>query len=453
MRPSSKRPSRPGGDSAAARNPKVPLAKNRVTTPKKPVKAGARKATAAVSTPAPRGRDPLVGAPGQPSRAVAKRKPASAPAPAPRFAAPERAPPAAARPGRARPAGMFGSMAEGRGRPERGRSDQRVTPVRERTSAPVAVVEPVAPVVRTETVDAERAGQRVDNFLSTRLKGVPKSAVYRALRTGQVRVNGKRCKPETRLEAGDLVRIPPMHLPVPGVVPPPSDSLRDVLATCVLFEDKDLLILDKPSGLAAHGGSGVSLGAIEAMRAIRPEENLELVHRLDRDTSGLLMFAKRHSSLRKLQTLIREGRMRKRYLALIAGSPGQDRFDVDAPLRKNQLRGGERMVEVDDSDGKPSLSRFRVIERFAAATLVEVEIVTGRTHQIRVHALHAGHPLAGDEKYGDEAFNKAMKAQGLKRLFLHAHSLEFVWGEAQTPRAFSAALSPELKRVLEALAG
>ncbi len=320
---------------------------------------------------------------------------------------------------------------------------------------PVAApkLEPVAlPVaVRMETVDAERAGQRVDNFLSSRLKGVPKSAVYRVLRTGQVRVNGKRCKPELRLEEGDVVRIPPLRVAAPGEVAPPSDSLRDTLAQRIVHEDAEFLLLDKPSGLAAHGGSGVSLGAIEAMRAIRPTQDIELVHRLDRDTSGLLLFAKKHSALRRLQALIRESRVQKKYFALIQGSPARDRFEVDAALRKNQLRGGERMVEVDEDDGKPSLSRFRVIERYADCTLVEVEIITGRTHQIRVHALHAGHPLAGDPKYGDEDFNKLMKTRGLKRLFLHAHSLRFPWGEASEERHYSAPLGADLRKVLDGL--
>jgi 23S rRNA pseudouridine955/2504/2580 synthase len=305
--------------------------------------------------------------------------------------------------------------------------------------------------VRIETVDAERAGQRLDNFLSTRLKGVPKSAVYRVLRTGQVRVNGKRAKPETRLEGGDQVRIPPMRVDEPGAPQAPSDSLRETLAERVIAEDSDFIVLDKPRGLAAHGGSGVSLGAIEALRAIRPHQEIELVHRLDRDTSGILLLAKKHSALRKVQQMIRESKVEKRYFALLKGSPARDRFEVDAALKKNQLRGGERMVEVDEDDGKPSLSRFKVIQRYADCTLVEVQIITGRTHQIRVHALHAGHPLAGDPKYGDEAFNAVMKARGLKRLFLHAHSLRFPWGEHGAERHYTAPLAAELKAVLEVL--
>lgn len=306
--------------------------------------------------------------------------------------------------------------------------------------------------VRIEGVDGERAGQRLDNFLATRCKGLPKSVLYRAIRTGQVRVNGGRCKPETRLEAGDQVRIPPLRLAAEGAAAAPSTRLRDALDTRILHEDRELLVLNKPSGLASHGGSGLSLGAIEALRAMRPEESLELVHRLDRDTSGILLLARRHSALRRLQSLIREHRMHKKYLALLQGHPARERFEVDAALAKNQLRGGERMVEVDP-EGKSSLSKFQVLERYPGACLAEVEIVTGRTHQIRVHAAHAGHPLAGDDKYGDPDFNRRLRELGLRRLFLHAHSLAFPWGESADTRQFSAPLDDDLREVLSRLAG
>lgn len=324
-------------------------------------------------------------------------------------------------------------------------------PARSPASAPPRKPAP-PPEVRFETVDAERAGQRLDNFLSTRLKGVPKSAVYRVLRTGQVRVNGKRAKPETRLLAGDEVRIPPMRVDDPAAPAPPSEALRQTLGDRILAEDSEFIVLDKPRGLAAHGGRGVSLGAIEALRAIRPHQEIELVHRLDRDTSGILLLAKKHSALRKVQQLIRESRVEKRYFALLKGSPARDRFEVDVALKKNQLRGGERMVEVDEDEGKPSLSRFKVVQRFADCTLVEVQIITGRTHQIRVHALHAGHPLAGDPKYGDADFNALMKTRGLKRLFLHAHSLRFPWGDKGAERHYSSPLAAELRVVLDLLA-
>jgi 23S rRNA pseudouridine955/2504/2580 synthase len=313
------------------------------------------------------------------------------------------------------------------------------------------LAQPMQSGVRVEMVADERSGQRLDNFLATRMKGVPKAAIYRMLRTGQVRVNGKRAQPDTRLAAGDEVRIPPYQALVAGASVPPSAALRATLAARVLHEDAELLVLDKPSGLAAHGGSGVSLGAIEAMRALHPQFEIHLVHRLDRDTSGLMLMAKKHSALRRLQALIREGRVEKHYLALVMGEPARERFEVQAALVKNRLRGGERLVEVDAEAGKPSVSRFRVIERFRGAALVDVEILTGRTHQIRVHAAHIGHPLAGDAKYGDEDFNLRMRAAGLQRLFLHAHRLRFPWGGEGEEIVLSAPLAAELRAVLDKL--
>jgi 23S rRNA pseudouridine955/2504/2580 synthase len=302
--------------------------------------------------------------------------------------------------------------------------------------------------VETVEVPEDRDGQRVDNFLTGRLKGVPKSLVYRLLRTGQVRVNGKRAKPDVRLAAGDRVRIPPVRVaerPEPGV-PPAGQSAR--VEASILSEDRDFLVVDKPAGVASHGGSGVSFGAIELLRAARPRDTLELVHRLDRDTSGVLVLAKKRSALTALQAEIREGRVEKRYLALLEGRLPKQKLTVDAALRKSVLQGGERMVRVDD-DGKPSRSRFSEVERFDGATLAEVAIETGRTHQIRVHSAHIEHPIAGDEKYGDKAFNRAMREKGLKRLFLHAARFEFSIGERSY--GFSAPLPDDLKRVLDAL--
>lgn len=305
-----------------------------------------------------------------------------------------------------------------------------------------------APRVETVEVPEDRDGQRIDNFLAARLRGVPKSLVYRLLRTGQVRVNGKRAKPDLRLAAGDAVRIPPVRTAErPDSGAPPAGSAARIEAA-VLSEDRDFLVIDKPAGIASHGGSGISFGAIELLRAARPRESLELVHRLDRDTSGVLVLAKKRSALTALQAEIREGRVEKRYLALLAGALPQKRLTVDAPLRKSVLQGGERMVRIDE-EGKPSRSRFGEIERFADATLAEIAIETGRTHQIRVHAAHAGHPVAGDEKYGDREFNRAMRDAGLKRLFLHAARFEFSMGEKSY--GFSAPLPDDLKRVLDAL--
>jgi 23S rRNA pseudouridine955/2504/2580 synthase len=302
--------------------------------------------------------------------------------------------------------------------------------------------------VETVEVPEDRDGQRVDNFLTGRLKGVPKSLVYRLLRTGQVRVNGKRAKPDVRLAAGDRVRIPPVRVaerPEPGA-PPAGQSAR--VEASILSEDRDFLVIDKPAGVASHGGSGVSFGAIELLRAARPRDTLELAHRLDRDTSGVLVLAKKRSALTALQAEIREGRVEKRYLALLEGRLPKQKLTVDAALRKSVLQGGERMVRVDD-DGKPSRSRFSEVERFDGATLAEVAIETGRTHQIRVHSAHIEHPIAGDETYGDKAFNRAMREKGLKRLFLHAARFEFSIGERSY--GFSAPLPDDLKRVLDAL--
>jgi len=302
--------------------------------------------------------------------------------------------------------------------------------------------------VETVEVPEDRDGQRVDNFLTGRLKGVPKSLVYRLLRTGQVRINGKRAKPDVRLAAGDRVRIPPVRVAerVDGGPPPAGQSAR--VEAAILSEDRDFLVIDKPAGVASHGGSGVSFGAIELLRAARPRDTLELAHRLDRDTSGVLVLAKKRSALTKLQAEIREGRVEKRYLALLEGRLPTQKLIVDAPLRKSVLQGGERMVRVDD-EGKASRSRFSEVERFADATLAEIAIETGRTHQIRVHSAHIGHPIAGDEKYGDREFNRTMREKGLKRLFLHAARFEFSIGERSY--GFSAPLPDDLKRVLDAL--
>jgi 23S rRNA pseudouridine955/2504/2580 synthase len=305
-----------------------------------------------------------------------------------------------------------------------------------------------APGVQTVEVPEDREGQRIDNFLTARLKGVPKSLIYRLLRTGLVRVNGKRAKPDRRLAAGEVVRIPPVRVAErgdPGT--PPAGQTAKVEAS-ILAEDRDFLVIDKPAGVASHGGSGVSFGAIELLRAARPRDALELVHRLDRDTSGVLVLAKKRSALTALQAEIREGRVEKRYLSLLMGALPQQRLTVDAPLRKSVLQGGERMVRVDE-DGKPSRSRFSEIERFADATLAEIAIETGRTHQIRVHSAHIGHPVAGDDKYGDKIFNHGMRRFGLKRHFLHAARFEFSIGERSY--GFSAPLPTELKSVLDAL--
>jgi 23S rRNA pseudouridine955/2504/2580 synthase len=304
----------------------------------------------------------------------------------------------------------------------------------------------------------DRDGQRLDNFLLGYLKGAPRSLVYKLVRSGQVRVNGGRCKAERRLEAGDEIRIPPVRLTNDddsGKSPPPK-GLLDALEAAIVFEDARLLALNKPTGLASHGGSGISHGAIESLRALRPKESLELVHRLDRDTSGLLVVAKKRSALVEMQALLREDHgagITKRYLALLTGRMPDGVMSVDAPLHVGLRQGGERHVQVNFR-GKPSLSHFRLLERCSGQSYCEVRIETGRTHQIRVHARHIGHPVAGDDKYGDEAANRKLREQAsLKRLFLHAATLEFALDAGKQRYALSAPLAPDLVAVLDRLHG
>ena len=288
-------------------------------------------------------------------------------------------------------------------------------------------------------IGPEQSGQRLDNFLIKTLKGVPKSRIYRLLRKGEVRVNKGRVKADSRLKEGDIVRLPPIRIAERGEAPAVGRQLKQYLADNVLFEDDGLLIINKPSGLAVHGGSGVSLGAIEALRAEHPELRfLELVHRLDRETSGCLMLAKKRSVLLELQQAMQRNQIEKRYTALTKGRWPKGKSTINAPLRKNTLQSGERMVRVDAS-GKASVTHFKVLQQFAAATLLDIKLETGRTHQIRVHCQFAQQPLAGDSKYGDEHFNESLKETGLKRLFLHASSLRFKhplsgdWVEVEAP--------------------
>lgn len=273
-------------------------------------------------------------------------------------------------------------------------------------------------------VEPELAGQRIDNFLRVRLKGVPKTMIYRILRKGEVRVNKGRIKPEYKLQAGDVVRVPPLRMADADEPAPLAQGLLERLEASIVFEDKALIVINKPAGIAVHGGSGLNYGVIEAFRQLRPDvKELELVHRLDRDTSGLLMIAKKRSMLRHLHAALRGDGVDKRYMALVRGSWPTAKKQVNAPLLKNTLRSGERMVEVND-EGKQALTLFKVLRRFGEfATLIEASPVTGRTHQIRVHALHAGHSIAGDSKYGDEDFTREVRELGGKRLFLHAYAL------------------------------
>ncbi len=297
-------------------------------------------------------------------------------------------------------------------------------------------------------VSHEFADQRIDNFLIRELKGVPKSRVYRILRKGEVRVNKGRVTPNYRLQAGDKVRIPPVKLAQQKQICLPAQGLRQRLQQRILYEDESLIVLNKPSGIAVHGGSGLSFGIIETLRVMRPEaKELELVHRLDRETSGCLMLCKRRSLLRELHSALRHQRIEKYYSALLQGKLAAH-WKEQAPLKKNVLTSGERLVRVD-KEGKSAVTLFKRIEQYSQCGLAEILLKSGRTHQIRVHAAHGGHVLAGDEKYGDRHFNASLRQKGLKRLFLHAHRLQLPEMEKLQQREFVAPLDEELLAVLE----
>ncbi|HDR1345580.1 TPA: 23S rRNA pseudouridine(955/2504/2580) synthase RluC [Pasteurella multocida] len=306
--------------------------------------------------------------------------------------------------------------------------------------------------VKMLTISEDEAGQRIDNYLLAKLKGVPKSLIYRILRKGEVRVNKGRIKPEYKLQANDIVRVPPVRVSEKEHAPI-STKLNKVsqLEKQILFEDECLLVLNKPSGIAVHGGSGLSFGVIEALRILRPDARfLELVHRLDRDTSGILLVAKKRSALRSLHEQLREKTVQKDYLALVRGQWQSHCKVVKAPLLKNELSSGERIVRVSEQ-GKPSETRFSIEERYEYATLVKASPVTGRTHQIRVHTQYAGHPIALDDKYGDKHFDEQMTQLGLTRLFLHAFSIRFKHPKTGETLRINAPLDPEMKKILGAL--
>jgi 23S rRNA pseudouridine955/2504/2580 synthase len=307
--------------------------------------------------------------------------------------------------------------------------------------------------VRFFNIDAESDGQRIDNFLLKTLKGVPKSLLYRLLRKGEIRVNKKRTKPDYKLQANDIVRVAPLRV-AESNQPVISTKLNIVsqLEHCILFEDDCLIVLNKPSGMAVHGGSGLSFGVIEALRALRPDAKmLELVHRLDRDTSGCLVVAKKRSSLRALHQQLRDKQVQKYYQALVKGNWSSKLEKVTESLLKNELKSGERIVVVDNINGKESETRYKVLATYQGATLVRAFPVTGRTHQIRVHCQCKGHPIAGDTKYGNEAFDSVMKSLGLNRLFLHAASIEFYHPKTEQRVKIEAPLDEELIVVLNQL--
>ena len=293
-------------------------------------------------------------------------------------------------------------------------------------------------------VGEESVGQRIDNFLIRNLKGVPKSHVYRILRSGEVRVNSGRIKPDYRLVDGDKVRVPPVRVATPEARPPARS-----LALPVVFEDDALIVIDKPSGVAVHGGSGISFGVIESLRAERPKAKfLELAHRLDRDTSGLLMVGKKRSALVELHRMLRDGEVRKDYVAIVKGRWKGGARKIDLPLHKYVTAEGERRVSVRD-DGQQAISLFKPLAAGDTASMLDIRLMTGRTHQIRVHAAHVGHPILGDDKYGDFDLNRALVKQGVKRLFLHARQLSLSHPLSGEPLAFVSPLPPEMQRFLD----
>lgn len=301
-------------------------------------------------------------------------------------------------------------------------------------------------------IDADHAGQRIDNFLMSQLKGVPRSHIYQLLRSGQVRVNSGRKKPLYKLKLDDKVRIPPARINDEADASIP-DAVIKLIEDSVIFENDDLLVLNKPSGIAVHSGSGLSFGVIEALKQKHPEQFLELAHRLDRETSGCLLIAKNRTTLTWLHELFREearSDIGKYYLALVAGH-WRGMNTINAPLKKS-LRSGEHMVEINDQ-GQQAVSHFETLKIYDQCSLMQVKIETGRTHQIRVHAAHAGHPVIGDTKYGDSKINQAMKKLGLKRLFLHAARIELPAHPATSgrPLTINAPLSSELQSVLQHL--
>jgi len=299
--------------------------------------------------------------------------------------------------------------------------------------------------VRKVKVDSERAGQRIDNFLRNELPGVPKGRVYRLLRRGEVRVNGGRIRAEYKLQEGDEVRIPPARVSTCG--PPPPEKLAAAMLDRVIYEDKRLLVINKPTGFAVHGGSGISHGVIELLRHARPDlKDLDLVHRIDRETSGCLVMAKRRSALRELHERFREGQVEKNYLALAVGDWQFGEQLIDVPLHVQNRKGGERHVIVSKA-GKEAQTRISLSRTYGIYSLLQCAPVTGRTHQIRVHLQHAGHPIAGDERYGDVEANKQAKRFGLKRLFLHAQSIAFA-NNSGNELHFTSPLDDDLEQFL-----
>lgn len=305
--------------------------------------------------------------------------------------------------------------------------------------------------VKYITITSSDEGQRIDNFLVKVLKGVPKSRIYRAITKGEVRVNKGRTKPTYRLKSEDIVRIPPIRTSDKRPVEKPSAALQSLITHSIIFEDDNFIVISKPCGMPVHGGTGANAGLIELLREMRPKSPfLELVHRLDKPTSGCLVIAKKRSALRACHELMRSNQVRKTYLLLVKGHCEQASQRVDVPLKKNVLNSGERIVKVDPM-GKPSITVFKPLVAYKTATLMQARLVTGRTHQIRVHAAHIGHPIVGDEQYGDKEFNRLFKGLGLSRMFLHSAEVYFKLKEGQGMVGICAPLDRVLQEFLATL--
>ena len=296
-------------------------------------------------------------------------------------------------------------------------------------------------------VTEDREGQRLDNFLSARLKGMPRSVIYRIIRTGQVRINGGRAKPATRLSAGDTVRVPPVSVreSKTGDIPP---AVLQLLSQSICYEDSGIMVVNKPTGMAVHGGSGLAWGVVDVVRKMRPDMSVDLVHRLDRETSGCLLLALNGDALRGLNAQIKENQIEKRYLCLMDGKLKQDRVEVYESIGKFE-RSGQKFMRVD-AQGKPAHTTFRLLQDYAGYSFAEAELHTGRTHQIRVHAAHLGLALAADDRYSPRDRQKFWKAQGLKRMFLHAHQVSFYTPDGEQ-QIVTSPLPPELRDLLEKL--
>ena len=305
----------------------------------------------------------------------------------------------------------------------------------------------VSSTVSYVEVSQDRDGQRLDNFLTARLKGLPRSVIYRIIRTGQVRVNGGRAKPAIRLATGDVVRIPPASVRdnKPGDIPP---AVLQLLNQSICYEGHGIMVIDKPAGMAVHGGSGLAWGVVDVVRKMRPGMSVDLVHRLDRETSGCLLLALDGDALRELNTQIQNNQVEKRYLCLMDGKLQQDLVEVNEPIGKFE-RSGQRFMCIDP-EGKPAHTTFRLLQNYAAYSFTEAQLHTGRTHQIRVHAAHLGLPLVGDKRYSPATRQKFWKAQGIKRTFLHAHQLRFYTRDGQE-QLVSSPLPQELSELLEVL--